>query len=811
MRERILTVFFFLVFCCSAAAAGDSPSRRVDLGNGAVAVLEDGELSVERDGRRPERISLEVESGLDPRLESVELSEGRVALHAAVTDAKGGRVELVAVREAGGGLASVWRGRSDLSGDMGERSAEAVRFQDLDGDGVPEIAVGTVLESVRLCGAERLPLLFRRVWDPGSRKLRPVAARRPALGEPREVTGSLDSGREPTEPKIPVLVPASVSRSAGDRGDPLLLPRPGAAVDGDPATAWVPGRGNRAGEFATFELRGGPRRIVRLGVRAAPRGEPRRRYDSPRSLLLSTGEEVLRLVFPGEAARGEEPTVWFDLPEPKESGCLSLVIEETRDPRPKKLTAISELVAITDIDRPGGLERLAAELDEDRGGEQAAELLRTLGAEALAPLRSVWKDLGASGRRRAVGVLAEADAAGAADLLVEAAIDSSDPVRRAARKGVELAGDAAVPHLAELLDGDRFERAAELLYELGSPAALDALCEAAGGGGRERRGEIRSLAARLAADAEDLAELLWDRIELARESKETERLLDLLRAGARVPGLAERAAGMAAELLGSAESFADRWRLLSALADSGAPAALDPLLDEIDAGDRHLRAAAARGLGRQAREERVDAALREALSDEAPEVRVAAAEALLLSGRGERVAPELARLASDDPWPQVRLAVVSRAGRLPRETATAVLAAAVADESESVRLTALEISPSIAGDEIERAIAARLGDEEERFRVRTAAARAAGVLCLESAAPSLFEVLKLGAEPLAGPRAVTAARAAARALGRIGGRRAEEMLREARSRSNPAIERAIDAALEAPGRCRDRGDAPRRD
>ncbi|MFO8073433.1 MAG: HEAT repeat domain-containing protein [Polyangia bacterium] len=806
MRERIWTVSLLLALCGSpAAAAGESPSRRVDLANGAVALLEGGELSVVGDGRRPGRISLEVEGGLDPELEAVELSEGRVALHAAVTGAAGARIELVAVREAGGGLSSVWRGRTDLSGDVGERSAEAVRFQDLDGDGAPEIAVGTVVESVRLCGAERLPLLFRRVWDPGTRKLRPVAARRPELGEPREVKGSPDPGREPIEPIIPVLVPAAVSRSAGDRADPLLLPRPGAVVDGDPATAWVPGRGNRSGEFATFELRGGPREIVRLGVRAAPRGEPRRRYDSPRSLLLATGEEVLRLVFPEEAARGEEPTVWFDLPEPRETGCLSLVIEETRDPRPRKLAAISELVAITDIDRPGGLERLATELDDDRGGEQAAELLRALGAKSVAPLRSVWKELGASGRRRAVGVLADVDAAGAADLLVDAAIGSSDPVRRAARKGVELAGDAAVPQLAELLDGDRFEQAAELLFELGSPAALDAFCEAAGDGDRERRRATRSLVARLAAEAEGLAERLWDRIERARESKDGERLLDLLRAGARVPGLAERAAGLAAELLGSAESFADRWRLLSALADSGAPAALDCLLDAIDDQDRQLRAAAARGLGRQAREERVDAALREALGDEAPEVRTAAAEALLLSGRGERAAPELARLASGDPWPHVRLAVVSRAGRLPRETAAAVVAAAVADESESVRLTALEISPAIGGGAIERAIVARLGDGEETFRVRTAAARAAGILCLESAARSLLEVLKLGAEPLAGPRAVTAARAAARALGRIGGRRAQELLREARSRSNPAVERAIEAALEAPGSCRDRG------
>jgi hypothetical protein len=59
----------------------------------------------------------------------------------------------------------------------------------------------------------------------------------------------------------------------------------------------------------------------------------------------------------------------------------------------------------------------------------------------------------------------------------------------------------------------------------------------------------------------------------------------------------------------------------------------------------------------------------------------------------------------------------------------------------------------------------------------------------------LYEVLRKGAEPLAELRDVDAAVAAAGALGAIGGARAEELLRKARQRSNPATDAAIDAAL----------------
>jgi hypothetical protein len=67
-------------------------------------------------------------------------------------------------------------------------------------------------------------------------------------------------------------------------------------------------------------------------------------------------------------------------------------------------------------------------------------------------------------------------------------------------------------------------------------------------------------------------------------------------------------------------------------------------------------------------------------------------------------------------------------------------------------------------------------------------------------------VLRKGAEPLARSEDIEAAVEAARALGRIGGERAKELLEKARRRSNPATDKAIDAALKSLGqRC---GNAP---
>ncbi|MEZ4250894.1 MAG: hypothetical protein R3B99_21940 [Polyangiales bacterium] len=83
----------------------------------------------------------------------VELREG--AKHFAVlVDARGARVE---VR---------WTGRLDLHGDLGERRRDVLRVEDLTGDGVDDLVVGTVEEARAVCGVETV--LEPRAIDPRS-------------------------------------------------------------------------------------------------------------------------------------------------------------------------------------------------------------------------------------------------------------------------------------------------------------------------------------------------------------------------------------------------------------------------------------------------------------------------------------------------------------------------------------------------------------------------------------------------------------------------------------------------------------------
>ena len=137
--------------------------------------------------------------------------------------------------------------------------------------------------------------------------------------------------------------------------------------------------------------------------------------------------------------------------------------------------------------------------------------------------------------------------------------------------------------------------------------------------------------------------------------------------------------------------------------------------------------------------------------------------------------------------------------RLFHEDAAAILKKAIGDPSPRVREAALRQAGPVAGEEIDRMIEERLGDEEELPRLTRLAANAAGARCQETALPALFAILQKGAEPLANPDDLLSAVFAARAMGTIGGETAKKLLKKAKTRSNPRTDKAIGAALEALG------------
>jgi HEAT repeat protein len=787
---------------------GVAAADRVEAVPGVELLFEQGAVIAARDGKEIWRRAI---AAADPagvaRLEAHPLAGERVAVHAAIA-APGGTVE--AVVEVGSGARSfrlVWEGRTDPRGDPGERTATKVAFQDLTGDGLSEIVVGIVVESVRLCGVDEPPLLFRRVWDPAAGRLRPVTAGQPGLRSASviDIPGVVEADAA-AKPLFPVLVPAGASSSAGDRGDPLLLVPPGALVDGDPATAWIPGSGNGAGEFASFSVAAANRGLTRLGLRLLPEGRKGPGHGRPASLLLAAEDRVHRLVPPPNAGRGGE-VIRFDLPEPLRTTCLSLVVEavEGRAGRPP---ALAELVAFTEVDGPGGLLRLSRELDDGAGGDAAAALLPKAGAAALGAVEEVWPGLSSAGRRRAVRVVVELVIAArnaepaalerSAALLVEAALGGDEAAASAAAAGLDRLGEAAVAPLAAALGGAdeaRFARAARLLADLEHEGGLVALADAAGTGGKARRKLLRGVLA-AAASRTGRAGLLIDRLEKARDQGGRELLIDLARAAARVAAADARLADVALPAYDTVVGFADRYRLLEVVASLRDVRALPRLLAAAGDEDHLIRAAAISGLALHGDNEDARAAVRRALSDGAPEVRIAALEALArFPGAGDAAAG-IADLAGGDPWPRVRIAAVSLAPLLPEEAASAVVAGAVGDGFPVVREAGLTVAARFGGSSaVDAAVLGLLENGREETVLRGRAARVAGRRCQIPAVGGLRSILVRGAEPLAPPEWVEAAKAAAKALGAIGGKEARTALEEVRRRSNPAVARAIDEAL----------------
>jgi HEAT repeat protein len=271
-----------------------------------------------------------------------------------------------------------------------------------------------------------------------------------------------------------------------------------------------------------------------------------------------------------------------------------------------------------------------------------------------------------------------------------------------------------------------------------------------------------------------------------------------------VEPLSEKIAALAALGYLAASSFAERYRLLEALAATSHPSALEALLQAAKDGDHALREIAVGGLRSQKDRSAVGPAVREALADDSPKVRLAALDVIAKMGIEEETLEALQRLAKSDPWPVVRTTVARLAGGLPKEAALPILETAAADEAVAVRLEATKSIAGIPGARAGTLLEERLSKTDEDLGIVAVAARALGARCQASSVPVLHAVLVRGAKPLASQEEITAAIAAASSMGAIGDARSRRLLEQARKRSNPATDRAIDAALEnASRRCGD--------
>ena len=468
-------------------------------------------------------------------------------------DVHGHRVLVARVRRAGAsgdpadGRVWTWLGeeqgqatREIWSGLTGPRDADAETAEQVHlgppspaepSGGDAELADGVVLyqtaAEVSRCD-DAPPWLFARRWDFAARRFRPIDG-------PVPPPASVVVTAHRHDPAMPGGAPlggfrfVSSSTRLGDGGDARGLGAPTGLDDGDPATAWVEGRGGDGrGAFLTARAFGG--RYTLRGLRIVP-GDARsassfRTHNRLRALSVLYGRgpgqrfDVRFAEDPAAGlARGDDARTpyWVPFPEAVDSGCLTVVIREvypaegapaarTEDPSTGATrgagsggggaTAISELQVFTDLDFSNGLERLIADTARGPGCSARVPLLANLGEAAVLPLAQAILATSAIGRECLVTALASIPATTRSTVAVDAlvaALRGASPTEEAAIAGVlERAARNPASSVAELLRDAQASpedraRAARILGRLAGPDATRTLLDAVGDGPPEVR------------------------------------------------------------------------------------------------------------------------------------------------------------------------------------------------------------------------------------------------------------------------------------------------------------------------------------
>jgi hypothetical protein len=705
-----------------------------------------------------------------------------------IVRAQGGGVQVAALVLVRRGRPSIaWTGRLDPRGDPGERSADVLEVADRTGDGQPDVVVAQVREGLGLCGPTPA-LLFPRALDPASGEMRPVVLRRVGDGEEVGVTASFESPGPNGPPRLRTLRMVGASSIAGMAEDARALEPPLALTDGDPATYWAEGRGG-AGEGEFVLARTGIHLPIRALAVTAPPAVPGLR--APRTLLL-VGDHGprLRVTLPEGPPPGAR--LWIVPPSPMRWGCVALVLAD-RGGEAVARTALAELELYTELDFERGIEGLIDVLvREDDEGDRATELLGQLGEPALRALDAAWERLGRRGRERAVRVaIAQLRSAEepAVAVLVRGASDERTEVRVAAIAGLARAGELGRVRLVALArrPGAPGEDAAAVLARSEAPFPIGPLLAALSEEGGSERPMLRAAVGRGAALAPEAARGELERWAAgAPVAARAAAALGL----ARTPQAAPLARWLIEETFDEAETFPDRWRLVTATAALDEPGeAIEAWLANVAeaAEEWMLRKAALEGVARRRPE-----VARRSLDDPYPRVRAAAFQSL---ARNEEDRMLVAEAARRDPWPLVRLAALDALA----ETAVGRdrLRAAIGDVAPSVRRRAIELLTRLGDRTAWPDVEARLRDPDEWPSVLEAAVGYVDALCVEDAGESLQAVIRRGARQGAWEPDVEVAVRALRVALRLPGTTATEA-RILASRGGTALRAALERAEREP-------------
>jgi HEAT repeat protein len=609
-------------------------------------------------------------------------------------------------------------------GSEGDRAGDVVLVYDREG-ATKFVIVAETREDTRICGQAVTPLGARGL-DPHTMELRGATLHRldkHARDEARDVAAR--ARPEGARPPLARLL-AATGGSA---------PRAQALTDGDPKTTWAEQRpGDGHGEFVTMrvptEL---PLRSLVMTI-APPSAKPDA-GAAPRTFFVATDARLFHVTMPEDAWLKPGASYEIVLPEPIETGCVAIVLDEAygRGQAAPEVT-IAEVGATTtfDVER-ATLDDVVQALSGPRGDEAAA-LLKRAGEEGLAAVVKAYGALDGRSRALAIDVAASAGSCtgSAAELLTRALTDPELEVRRRALGRLERCGKGAGEALAAAVKSDNEPRraaAAPLLATVAPALAIETLAGALGEGTPETRRAVRAAFAR-AAGTSTRDKLLG---YLARRETAPLARLDMLRAiGPKLVELRPESDAAIADLLRAQPSMETRWLLVQPLAHLARAPDATPgeltRLAELARRDPEWPVRA-RAVELSAGIAPLASTIAQAASDPEPRVREAALHAIGAGGLTTG-APPAAELLARDEWAFVRAAAAEALGKLPSGSASSgALGAALGDASVRVRSAALlGLGQQRATGQSSR-VRERLDDGKEDPDVRALAARTLGAMC----------------------------------------------------------------------------------
>ena len=652
--------------------------------------------------------------------------------------------ERVAIVIANGrrGPRIAWQGRTDWTGDPGERHRSVVETADRTDDGDPDLIVGVMSESTAVCG-ETEALLFARAVDPRTGRLRPVELRR----FPRERLGpALTVTRISEIPEPAALRVASASSIRGTPEDATLIAPPLGLLDRDPKTAWLEGRPG-AGRWEFVTLRWNTPTVALNGVvlRVPAASDGRAAVEAPAAFWVVTDTGPAYQVRLPTALRAPGTVLRVAFPEPVHSRCLSIVLDDDRERRLD--LGFAEIGVESELTRAGGIDDLVEAIARDQpDGDRATDVLAHATSDAAQALLERWPQLSVLGRRRTIRVL-EGPAAHTPpssetlDGLRLAASDDDPDVRTDAFNVIEgLEASAAVETLRELArdaptasQSEAVRRLAVRYPQRGLAALLDLVAS-----NPDHRDYRDALSAALSAEVESANEAVEGWLAgRGTVAPATIASLALALAGTEeAPAVLTRLLRDGAE---RAETFASRYRLVLAAERSDPDPPIDAWLESLvtTADEWMLRAAAVEAIAARGASPEVVA---EALSDPYPRVRAAAVDALRpIDATSE---PQIATLATQDRWPMVR----ARAVRALADTSDGIprARAALADNASSVRAAGLKVLTERGDRGAAGLVAERLVDNDEWPAVLEVGIDFAQRLCVRDLVDPLGQVVQRG-------------------------------------------------------------------